>query len=374
MKSSSTRAVPAATHGIVCRLPPSEKLSYFGWPTLTRLADGTLHVVASGFRSAHACPFGQTVLVSSRDDGRTWSAPRSINDSPLDDRDAGIVSLGGAGLLVSWFTSENRQFLKDPSWQGKEEVETWRPTLEALTEEQIRQNQGSWVMRSEDGGATWGARARSLVTSPHGPLRLRDGSLLYLGKPYTTKEELSVSTISAARSVDRGSSWTVLGQVPLAPGTHSANYHEPYAIELPSGRILGLIRVENHAGKDLPAGIPSFSMVQTVSDDGGRAWSVPRPLGFHGSPPHLLRHSSGTLILSYGYREKPWGQRAALSRDDGETWSHDHVIRDDGPDWDLGYPSTVELGDGSMLTVCYQKAAAGEKCSLLWSRWRLPSA
>ena len=42
------------------------------------------------------------------------------------------------------------------------------------------------------------------------------------------------------------------------------------------------------------------------------------------------------------------------------------------PDGDLGYPATVELGDGSLFTVYYQKAAPGEKCSLLWSRWKLP--
>jgi hypothetical protein len=60
-----------------------------------------------------------------------------------------------------------------------------------------------------------------------------------------------------------------------------------------------------------------------------------------------------------------------VSTDDGATWTADLVIRDDGPDWDLGYPSSVELADGSSFTVYYQKHAAGEKCSLLWSRWRL---
>ncbi len=78
------------------------------------------------------------------------------------------------------------------------------------------------------------------------------------------------------------------------------------------------------------------------------------------------------LILTYGYRQAPFGQRVALSRDDGMTWDHDWIFRDDGLDDDLGYPSTVELGDGSLVSVYYQKAAAGEKCSLLWSRWRLP--
>ena len=46
--------------------------------------------------------------------------------------------------------------------------------------------------------------------------------------------------------------------------------------------------------------------------------------------------------------------------------------RDDSPDENLGYPSTVEMANDSLFTVCYQKAAAGEKCPLLWSRWKLP--
>ena len=66
--------------------------------------------------------------------------------------------------------------------------------------------------------------------------------------------------------------------------------------------------------------------------------------------------------------------RIAISRDEGRTWTADWVLRGDGPDWDLGYPSTVELADGSLLTVCYQKAAAEEPCALRWSRWRLPAA
>jgi sialidase-1 len=47
------------------------------------------------------------------------------------------------------------------------------------------------------------------------------------------------------------------------------------------------------------------------------------------------------------------------------------VLFDDAPDTDLGYPSTVELSDGSLLTVYYQKYAGDEKCSILQTRWRL---
>ena len=62
-----------------------------------------------------------------------------------------------------------------------------------------------------------------------------------------------------------------------------------------------------------------------------------------------------------------------VSHDGGDTWTYDYVLRDDGPDTDLGYPASVEMDDGSLFTVYYQKQeSAEEKCSLLWSRWQLP--
>jgi len=77
-----------AQHGTVCRLP-GQHFSYFAWPSVARLDNGRLVVGSSGLRTEHACPFGKTVLHFSADEGETWSAPRVINDSPLDDRDDG---------------------------------------------------------------------------------------------------------------------------------------------------------------------------------------------------------------------------------------------------------------------------------------------
>ena len=105
---TSTRKLESR-HGIVCRMP-GDKFGYFGWPTVARHEDGTLIVASSGLRTEHVCPWGKTVLNFSGDDGRTWSAPRVINNSPLDDRDAGVVCLGGDRLLVSWFTSDTRNY------------------------------------------------------------------------------------------------------------------------------------------------------------------------------------------------------------------------------------------------------------------------
>ena len=60
-----------------------------------------------------------------------------------------------------------------------------------------------------------------------------------------------------------------------------------------------------------------------------------------------------------------------ISRDEGTTWDADYVLRDDGPDADLGYPSSVELTDGQILTAYYQKVKKDENPSLLWSWWSL---
>ena len=43
------------------------------------------------------------------------------------------------------------------------------------------------------------------------------------------------------------------------------------------------------------------------------------------------------------------------------------------PIWDHGYPSTVELSDGSLYTVYYQRAQESDTFnSLLGCRWELP--
>lgn len=366
------KRLDGATHGVICRLP-GERLGYFGWPSVARLDDGTLIVASSGLRAEHVCPFGKTVLNTSRDNGKTWAAPRIIQDSLIDDRDAGVVNLGNGRLLVSWFRSIASRQYGIPDWLPEEEKARWAEAHAACSDEHVKDLLASWIMLSDDAGTTWGEPIPAPLSAPHGPIVLQNGDLLYFGKDFWSPDGQAVGKIAAARSRDGGLTWNVCGTVPCAPSTHLANYHEPHVVELPSGRLVGVIRIQEHSGHDLQAaGIPTFSMMQTESDDGGATWTTARPLGFHGSPPHLLRHPSGVLVLTYGYRQSHFGQRVAFSRDDGHTWEHDWILRSDGPDHDLGYPASIVLDDDSLFSVYYQKAAPGEKCSLLWSRWRLP--
>ncbi|MDW7658097.1 MAG: sialidase family protein, partial [Bacillota bacterium] len=177
-----------ATHGIICRMP-QDPFGYFGWPSVARMEDGTLVAASSGLRAAHVCPWGKTVLHFSKDDGQTWSESVVINDSPIDDRDAGVISLGGQRLLVSWFTSDTRIYWDRAERMrqslGDELFTRYMAETRAWKDETVRANLGSWIMLSED-GQKWGSPIRVPVTAPHGPILLANGNLIYFGKAVPT--------------------------------------------------------------------------------------------------------------------------------------------------------------------------------------------
>ncbi len=60
----------------------------------------------------------------------------------------------------------------------------------------------------------------------------------------------------------------------------------------------------------------------------------------------MTKLQDGRLCLTYGYRDAPYGMRARLSPDGGATWGEEIVLRDGGGNHDLGYPRTVQRGDG----------------------------
>ena len=51
---------------------------------------------------------------------------------------------------------------------------------------------------------------------------------------------------------------------------------------------------------------------------------------------------------------------------------NEKIIRDDSLPKGVGYPQSVQLPDGSIFTVYYQKERPGAQCGLLWTQWVLP--
>ena len=343
---------------------------YQAWPSVTKDANGILYAAASGHRLGHVCPFGKNLLYISRDDGKSWEGPIIANDSYMDDRDAGLCAWGDGNLVLTWFTL--RQSLFD-------EREARTPLLKtplALAARQLWKDlpveqtaPGAFAKLSRDGGKTWSEKVRVPVTCPHGPIRRKDGSLLMLGKVYFCPDEsYPDKMICAVESRDDGMTWQKLGVVDLPEGYGEERIHEPHVVELPDGSLLGAVRISG--GSD---GSAHNTVYTTVSQDGGKTWSKPNILGVCGTPPHLLLHSSGAVVMVYSRRANPHGQRAIVSWDGGRTWSEEIVIAPESPDWDHGYPASVELSDGSILTVYYQKYPGDDYNSILCSRWELPA-
>jgi hypothetical protein len=339
---------------------------YCGWPTVCRRKNGQLWLVWSGGREAHVCPFGRVEAMTSHDNGESWTFPRVLLDADIDDRDAGVLETARGTLLVTTFSSlAYEPTLKAAEQKGEasgwsqEKLDRWISARDRLTAEERKAQLGVWMLRSTDGGKTFSAPYRCLVNSPHGPVQLSDGRVLYAGKQLWTSENKN----GVCESLDDGRTWRWLATIPTREGDDHRNYHELHAVETADKRLI--VHIRNHNPKN------SRETLQTESEDGGKTWTPPHSIGVWGLPSHLLRLKDGRLLMSYGHRRKPFGNQARISEDHGRTWSEPMTISGDGIGGDLGYPSTVELDDGSLLTVWYEKMKQSPMSVLRQAKWSI---
>jgi sialidase-1 len=361
---SATPRAKIESLGVISQRPEY----YHGWPTVARCRSGELLVVCSGGREQHVCPFGWVELMRSEDEGRTWSWPRVLSDGPIDDRDAGILETNRGTLLATTFTSiayetglqkgEKTPAGQPEAW-SRERLARWQAAHGRATQAERESLLGGWMIRSTDAGLTWSAPYRCLVNSPHGPIQLADGRLLYAGKQFGYGE----GRIGVCESSDDGQNWRWLAGIPTRQGDAHADYHELHAVEAADGSIIAQIRNANKNNKG--------ETLQSESSDGGRTWTTPHSIGVWGLPSHLLLLQNKNLLMTYGYRRKPYGNKARLSRDHGRSWSDPVTLSDDGAGGDLGYPSTVQLKDGSLLSVWYERFADSPRAVLRQARWTL---
>lgn len=340
---------------------PDSRHGYFAWPTAKLLQNGKIAVGASGFRFEHICPFGKAVISYSSDGGETYTLPAPVIDTPLDDRDAGICTFGESGVIFTSFNNSadmQREHNKDNAY-----IQSY---IDTITKEDEEKYLGSVFRISRDCGVTFGEILHSPVTCPHGPTRLRDGTVLWAG----TRFDDIFAGIEVRRLNTESGETELIGKITASDKKVVLN--EPNLIELPSGRLLCQIRGEN---AELFSGGEEefFTVFQSVSDDGGRTWSEPEMLldKTGGAPPHLILLKSGVLLSTYGRRKQPYGIMAMISTDGGESWQKDLRLYENTASDDIGYPSTVELPDGTLLTVFYAKESEEKPCVIMQQKWKL---
>ena len=206
---------------------------------------------------------------------------------------------------------------------------------------------------THDGGKTFGPIMKSPITSPHGPTVLKDGTIVWVGRRFKIVGSQMEETDDCimAYQMDEQGNMTELGRLPDVDWEEGALACEPHAFQADDGTLICQVRYHRNDG--WANGM--FTLYQSESHDGGRTWTAPHYMigQFDGAPAHIMRHSSGVLISTYTQRTKPYVVKAMFSKDNGRTWDTEHTIYVNGYSPDLGYSSTVELSDGSLLTVFY---------------------
>jgi predicted neuraminidase len=211
----------------------------------------------------------------------------------------------------------------------------------------------TWFMVSEDYGNTW-TGASELVPGDKGgrgpvrnkPIVLSDGSWL---APASNENE-DVWNAFTDRSEDQGRTWKatpyILVDRNLIP---EEGVIQPTLWESSPGQVHMLLRSS------------SGSICRSDSEDHGRTWSpvYKTALPNNNSGIDLTQMDDGTLVLVYNPVAENWGPRtpisAAVSTDNGMTWSAPVIIESGGEDDEFSYPSVIHFGDTIAGTYTWKK-------------------
>jgi len=326
------------------------------FPVMQKLPDGRLGIVARG-GDFHVGERGTLIFLTSSDGGESWSHPTIIADDGPDNRNPSFGVAADGTLIVSHVTVDR---YKDGYWdrEGKGGSTNIR------------------ISRSEDCGATWSSSelmngqgnedwSGSGATGPNDPhrfyspygkmLTLADGTLLMdYHIQYTHPPRKSAVFIT--RSKDGGRTW--IDTVRIAE-----DHDETALCDLGNGHILAVMRTSDTINTPFPT-----TLQQAESTDGGYTWSEPRIITGDGEyPADVIRLNDGRLLLTYGRRVPPHGVQGMISHDDGKTWDTEHklFLVGDSSTLDCGYPSSVQLDTGEVVTAYYacDPVSVGEEAS-----------
>lgn len=322
------------------------------WPNLTLMPDGA--VVATIFNQpTHGGCEGDVDCWVSTDAARMWQylgtpAPHEPTTNRMNVA-AGLARDGSLVVLAAGWTN------RPPTTEPKKVFFQDSEILPA------------WVCRSTDGGRTWQhtdqiefLEGPSVYPMPFGDIvQLADGAL---GVSLYARDKVDVADGISAHlyvSLDDGRSWqhrSVIG---------AGDYNETNLLTLRSGRLLAAARTWNDHHLEI-----------FYSDDSGQTWASSGVASLAGQhPAHLLELADGRVLLVYGLRNPGlYGVAARLSSDGGQTWGLPQVLVNLGADRvDCGYPASVQLADGTIVTAYYAASAESHhRYHMGVVRWQAP--
>lgn len=314
------------------------------WPHLTLMPNGD--VVAAIFNQpTHGRWEGDVECWGSGDGGLTWRLRGTpAAHKPSENRmnvGGGLDGNGNLVILCSGWSD------RPPRGQSPAKPFSECRVLPAL------------LARSGDGGFTWAVRENALPGRPAGVR----SELVPFGKTALAADGAlcqgvyADTSVYVMRSHDRGESWPEL--TPIAQG----EFCECDILHLGEGRWLAASRRFGKLTNEL-----------FRSEDDGRTWRFQETLTLpRTSAAHLMRLKDGRILFSFG--DRAWNRKGIdvrISDDEqGRSWSPPYRLKHlDAAD--SGYPSSVQLADGQLVTAYYASSeGAYQRYHMGVLRWRM---
>jgi len=301
------------------------------WPNLTVLDDGT--IVATIFNQpSHGSVAGDVECWATRDQGANWTkAGTPAPHEPHTNRMNVAAGRANSGDLVVIASGWSNQYP-----EGK----SGRPFRAGILH--------AWLSRSSDGGRTWSIDRQGLPDRapdgnrwiPFGDVVEGDDGLLHVAVYSWPGSGRRNERAWCMLSRDDGKTWEE-----FTPIDEDNLRNETAILHLGGGKWLAAARYS--------------ALYGYAADDDGRTWRPLGPITGKGQHPgHLLRLKDGRVLLSYGDRTGTvHGVEVRTTSDEGRTWSEPVRL----VDWwgDGGYPSSVQLPDGQILTAYYAAKIEG---------------
>lgn len=283
---------------------------------------------------------GRSMLVRSRDGGKSWGTPTTIVDLPWDDSPCGLLRCQDGTLLC--FVNVQA------SWYGYEEAPAaFANQLNGLNTQQC-------VVRSTDSGKTWSSPV--WLQSPgdfyersHAqPLLLPSGRILWPTYCRSRSEERLFGAIHA--SDDNGKSWRLhstlkrTGNDSDSASPTSGNIDEPAIALLPDGRLFLVTRPDGG---------------WFLSNDEGLTWQFRGRLVTSGKfkAPRVFVLKDGTIVCVCTWRNL----QVFIGTSGGASW----VGPLDLDSSSYGYPGGLLLDDESMLVSYCSSGKAPNRIHLI---------
>lgn len=223
---------------------------------------------------------------------------------------------------------------------------------------------GGYILRSTDGGDSWDGPIYPPHIQPEvnfsamgNPIPAYNRGAMYEGKngniywivAASDSHKIKKTSNHLLVSEDKGLTWKYKSVVAK---DEKASFNEASVYETPKGDLIGFLRT---AKMDDQACIAR-------SADGGETFKW-ESMGFQGHPLNALRLPDNRVLITYGYRHKPYGIRARILNAECTDYktAQEIILREDGGGSDIGYTWPVQLDENRVLVTYYYNIDNGTR-------------